>query len=118
VLEYFEDVAVRSARTSHMIPAVCRVRFYVKVSSVRQNYEQEAGVQQQRCPDCSICPAAASTHVMLATNAACSGTGRGHGFRCRDATSCSGTASAASTCPLLPHCAVVIANSSSVVVLV
>ena len=34
VLEYFEDVAVRSARTSHMIPAVCRVRFYVKVGTV------------------------------------------------------------------------------------
>lgn len=30
VLEYFEDVAVRSARQSHLIPAVCRVRFYVK----------------------------------------------------------------------------------------
>lgn len=33
MLEYFEDVAVRSARQSHLIPAVCRVRFYVKVNA-------------------------------------------------------------------------------------
>lgn len=31
VLEYFEDMSVHSARAQHLIPAVCRVRFYVKV---------------------------------------------------------------------------------------